>query len=139
MQNTSDITESSSVDDKIQKSDAELPISYHKHDSLIRAAERPAIRMAKRPKTHEELCRMEKPKYQKLRRHMRYMYLLYFQRYDWEPIIGNVYGDEVASDPDSELFQWAYWQIGEIIKGWKNICISKMIVSSIVSKKHLHS
>lgn len=41
------------------------------------------------------------------------MYLLYFRRFDWEPLIGDVFGDEVASDAD----KWAYWQIREIING----------------------
>lgn len=73
--------------------------------------------------------KIEKSLRNRLKRDTRYMYLLYFRRFDWESLIEDVYKVNVISDSDSRLYQYVYWQIDDWIKSWKNRALNKMTVS----------
>lgn len=73
--------------------------------------------------------KMKKSLRDRLKRHIRYMYLLYFRRFHYETIIENVYDVDVISDSNSRLYQFVYWQINDWIKTWKNRSLDKMTVS----------
>jgi len=52
--------------------------------------------------------KMKKSLRDRLKRHIRYMYLLYFRRFHYETIIENVYDVDVISDSNSRLYQFVY-------------------------------
>ncbi len=65
----------------------------------------------------------------RLKQDTRYMYLLYFRRFNWKSLIEDVYEVDVISNSDSRLYQYVYWQIDDWIKSWKNRALNKMTVS----------
>lgn len=75
---------------------------------------------------------MLKLKIDALKRECRFMFLLYFCRFACDDVVETIYEEHVVQDEDSALFQWAYWQLGEFIKGWKCSVINNMIVTYIL-------
>lgn len=57
--------------------------------------------------------KMKKSLRDRLKHHIKYMYLLYFRRFHYETIIENVYNVDVISDLNSRLYQFVYWQIND--------------------------